>query len=130
MKKIKLNVFVSLLTTSSQEWLSLEGDKFSFNLPFSLDFTGDLKSSEVIVLDASYPNETAVLIEKELELIDPLKSKLVILNYFSTFSHSSDLRKIDVSKFERFDLDPSQVLPEDFLGVLHKCYEKLNNANP
>jgi len=130
MKKIKIKVFVSLLSSNFQEWLSLEGDKFSFSMPFSSELSSDLKSSDLIVLDAFYSKETAMLIEKELSSIDPLKCMIVVLNYCSTLFEISSLRRLDLSKFLVFELDSSQFLPEDFFNVLHQCHEKFKNANP
>lgn len=130
MKKVKIKVFVSLLSSNFQEWLSLEGDKFSFSQPFASELSSDLKSSDLIVLDALYSKETAMLIEKELSSIDPLKCMIVVLNYCSTLFEISSLRRLDLSKFLVFELDSSQFLPEDFLNVLHQCYEKFKNANP
>lgn len=114
-----------LLTT---EWVSILGDKFAHALPFTFVLTDNIELADVVAWDGVItlkqrqllPDIEASLEKGKILLMMGESQTLYQQHPFIKIYHSSQVATIQLTGWS--------VLPEEILGALELCYQKITNV--
>jgi Ni,Fe-hydrogenase III small subunit len=113
-----MNVYLFQNPMQSTEWLSLEGSKFKDALSFPWKFVQDPKEANVIVWDGFVSPKLAHRKTEIMEMLIP--RKILICN--------GAIDSEDFESVQKVILPGITNRPEELLGALVECFERLKNV--
>lgn len=127
-KDFSLKIFCLTQPLITTEWLSLMGDKYKHSLPFPFEFVETIEEAHVVAWDG-------VISVKMKSLMEEISAEFSRGRIYLRMGEATTLYK-DSSMVELFTLPDSQivglpgwnVLPEEMLNALEKCYQKIKHV--
>lgn len=110
------------------ESFSLLGDKYLHALPFSLNFVDKMDEADVIIWDGVITPKNHVLAEMILEEMKKTKVLLLLNESMTLLKNHPIIKMFDPINLNYVELTGWSTLPEDFLGALELCHQKLRNV--
>ena len=107
------------------EWLSLLGDKYVGSMSFDLELVDDILTAEVVVWDGIITPKNTFYIKPMLEKIRSSKVLLLQGEMRSLFVGHPFLKLVNLENMNYVELPGLTVLPEELLGALEQCHQKL-----
>jgi Ni,Fe-hydrogenase III small subunit len=109
------------------EWLSLFSDKYSSALPFKLEVVDSPAKAQVILWDGIITAKNKVYAD---QLVNEASGAMFLfLGESVTLAQSNpQIELMDRKSVEHVEISGWNVLPEDMLGALLSCYQKLNHV--
>lgn len=110
------------------ESFSLLGDKYLYALPFSLNFVDKMDEADVIIWDGIITPKNHVLAEMILEEMKKTKVLLLLNDSMTLLKNHPIIKMFDPINLNYVELAGWSTLPEEFLGALELCHQKLRNV--
>jgi len=110
------------------ESFSLLGDKYLHALPFSLNFVDKMDEADVIIWDGVITPKNHVLAEMILEEMKKTKVLLLLNESMTLLKNHPIIKMFDPINLNYVELTGWSTLPEEFLGALELCHQKLRNV--
>jgi hypothetical protein len=127
-EKMVLKIFCLHQPFISTEWKSLMGDKFCYALPFNLSFVESIEDASVIVWDGVVSNKMKRILPDIIAQFQKGKVLLLMGESQSLFKDSRYVELFNMENIHFVQLTGWSVLPEDILGALETCYQKMINV--
>jgi len=110
------------------ESFSLLGDKYLHALPFSLNYVDKIDEADVIIWDGVITPKNHVLAEMILEEMKKTKVLLLLNESMTLLKNHPIIKMFDPINLNYVELTGWDTLPEEFLGALELCHQKLRNV--
>lgn len=110
------------------EWLSLLGDKYRDTLSFPWEIVSDYESAEVVVWDGVISPKRAESINRVLEDLKNNKVLLLMGESMISLRDHKIVSLVDLDQIRYVELPGWTVLPEDILGAIELCHQKLKHV--
>jgi Ni,Fe-hydrogenase III small subunit len=120
-----LKIFTLSHPLLETEWLSLLGDKYSGALEFDFIIVDDVNEAQVVVWDGIITPKNTFYIKPLLEKIKTSKILLLQGEMRSLFTGHPFVKMVNLENMKYVELPGLSVLPEELLGALEQCYQKL-----
>jgi Ni,Fe-hydrogenase III small subunit len=127
-EKVVLKIFCLHQPLISTEWKSLMGDKFCYALPFNLSFVESIEEASVIVWDGVVSHKMKRILPDILVQFQKGKILLLMGESHSLFKGSRYVELLNIENIQLVQLSGWSVLPEEILGALETCYQKIINV--
>ncbi len=114
-----------LLVTES---FSILGDKFLHALPFEFEYVQDMGLADVIIWDGILTPKNHDLVQSILEEMKKSKVLLLLGESMTLFNNHPIVKIFDPTNLNYVEVPGWNVLPEELLGALELCYQKLQNV--
>jgi Ni,Fe-hydrogenase III small subunit len=109
------------------EWLSLLSNKYSAALPFQFVVVDGPEKAQVILWDGIITLKNKAYVDKLLS--EAPGAMFLFLGESVTLAESNpQIKLVDRKALEYVEISGWNVLPEDMLGALQSCYQKLNHV--
>lgn len=110
------------------ESFSLLGDKYLHALPFSLKFVDKMEEADVIIWDGVITQKNQALLETILEEMKKTKVLLLLNDSMTLLKNHPVCKMFEPINLNYVELTGWNTLPEEFLGALELCHQKLRNV--
>jgi hypothetical protein len=120
-----LKIFCLGYPLLNYDWSSLLGDKYRNALPFEFTFTDKMEEASVIIWDGIISQKMGKVIEEIESHFE--KNKILILTGepFKLYETQPSIALFKPNDILTFELPGWNILPEEILALLDKCYKKL-----
>lgn len=114
-----------LMTT---EWTAVLGDKYNNSLPFSWSFASNIQEAQVVVWDGVMTPKMGPLLGPLLEDFKQTKVLLLVGESMTLLKNHSIVKLVSLDDLRYVEISGWSVLPEEILGAIEACYQKLNHV--
>lgn len=130
MKKTEetLSLFMMGQPAFETEFTSISGDKFKDALPFKINVVDDFKSAQVIAWNGVTTPKSSAVGEEILKRLQEGVVLLYVSEPRTLFKGHPFLKFISLENIKVVEVSGSDLLPEEILLALQKCWEKIKHV--
>lgn len=110
------------------EWPAVLGDKFHKALSFEWAMTTDLKEADIVVWDGVISPKSASLLNPLIEELKQNKVLLLVGESMTSLRNHPMVKLVSTEGLRYVELSGWGVLPEEVLGALEACHQKLTHV--
>lgn len=110
------------------EWLSLAGDKYNGVLSFPWEIVSDYATADVVVWDGVISPKMSEAVTRLLEDLKNTKVLLLMGESMSSLRDHKIVKLVELDQIRYVELPGWSVLPEDILGAIEQCHQKLKHV--
>ncbi|WPU66191.1 hypothetical protein [Peredibacter starrii] len=110
------------------EWPAVLGDKFHKALSFEWATTTDFKEADIVVWDGVISPKSAALLSPLIEELKQNKVLLLVGESMTSLRNHPMVKLVSAEGLRYVELSGWGVLPEEVLGALEACHQKLTHV--
>ncbi len=110
------------------EWMTLMGDKYHRTLSFEWEMVNDIESAAIVTWDGIVTPRNRELVEKMLTQLSGNKILLLIGESMTLLKNHPVVQSFETHELKIIEVPGWSLLPEEILGALETCHQKLNHV--
>lgn len=110
------------------EWMTLMGDKYHRTLSFEWEMVNDIESAAIVTWDGIVTPRNRELVEKMLTQLSGNKILLLIGESMTLLKNHPVVQSFETNELKIIEVPGWSLLPEEILGALETCHQKLNHV--
>lgn len=110
------------------EWPAVLGDKYHKVLSFDWAMTSDFKEADIVVWDGVISPKSAALLAPVMEELKQNKVLLLVGESMTSLRNHPMVKLLSTDGLRYVELSGWGVLPEEVLGALLACHQKLTHV--
>lgn len=122
---ITLKIFNFSHPLTDTEWITILSDKFCHALPFKWEYINDFNSAQVIAWDGIITPKNQSIVAEMIKSIKGNKILLLIGESQTLYKGHPIVKLLDTHQLNIVEIPGWNILPEEILAALVKCYQKL-----
>jgi Ni,Fe-hydrogenase III small subunit len=127
-KPIPLKIFNFSHPLIQTEWMALMGDKYHRSLSFEWEMVNDIESAAVVTWDGIVTPRNRELVENMLTQLKGNKILLLIGESMTLLKNHPVVQSFETNELKIIEIPGWSLLPEEILGALETCHQKLNHV--
>jgi len=127
-KPVPLKIFNFSHPLIQTEWMTLMGDKYNRALSFEWEMVNDIESAAVVTWDGIVTPRNRELVEKMLTQLKGNKILLLIGESMTLLKNHPVVQSFETNELKIIEIPGWSLLPEEILGALETCHQKLNHV--